>query len=75
LPPGSTWWWARPGFSEADYTEIDAAARAAGRGVIAAGNFSVLAATLLHAASVAAAHIEHGSVRSAFRLGVAGVGG
>src|SRR5512132_1045453 len=50
------------GLSEADYTEIDAAARAGGRGVIAAGNFSVLAATLLHAASVAAAHIEHWEV-------------
>jgi 4-hydroxy-tetrahydrodipicolinate reductase len=50
------------GLSEADYTEIDAAARAAGRGVIAAGNFSVLAATLLHAATIAAAHIEHWEV-------------
>ena len=50
------------GLSEADYAEIDAAARAAGRGVIAAGNFSVLAATLLHAATVAAAHIEHWEV-------------
>jgi len=37
------------GLTGADYAEIDAAARAAGRGVIAAGNFSVLAATLLHA--------------------------
>jgi 4-hydroxy-tetrahydrodipicolinate reductase len=50
------------GLSEADYTEIDAASRAAGRGVIAAGNFSVLAATLLHAATIAAAHIEHWEV-------------
>ena len=43
------------GLSESDYAEIDAAARAAGRGVVAAGNFSVLAATLLHAATVASA--------------------
>lgn len=50
------------GLSEADYAEIDAAAREAGRGVIAAGNFSVLAATLLHAASVAAEHIRHWEV-------------
>lgn len=47
------------GLSEQDFAEIDAAARAAGRGVFAAGNFSVLAATLLHAATVAARHIEH----------------
>jgi 4-hydroxy-tetrahydrodipicolinate reductase len=50
------------GLSERDYEEIDAAARAAGRGVIAAGNFSVLAATLLHAATVAAAHVSHWEV-------------
>jgi 4-hydroxy-tetrahydrodipicolinate reductase len=50
------------GLSEADFTEIDAAARAAGRGVVAAGNFSVLAATLLHAASLAAAHVERWEV-------------
>ena len=50
------------GLSEADYAELDAAARAAGRGVVAAGNFSILAATLLHAATVAAAHVEHWEV-------------
>src|SRR5262245_2696325 len=50
------------GLSEADYAEIDAAARAAGRGVIAAGNFSVLAATLLHAATVASQHVSHWEV-------------
>jgi 4-hydroxy-tetrahydrodipicolinate reductase len=50
------------GLSEADYAEIDAAARQAGRGVIAAGNFSVLAATLLHAATVAARHVAHWEV-------------
>ena len=47
------------GLSEDDYAELDAAARAAGRGVVAAGNFSVLAATLLHAATVAARHVSH----------------
>src|SRR4051812_49437031 len=50
------------GLSEADYAEIDAAARAAGRGVVAAGNFSVLAATLLHAATLAAQHVAHWEV-------------
>lgn len=50
------------GLGEDDYAEIDLAARAAGRGVIAAGNFSVLAATLLHAATLAAAHVEHWEV-------------
>ena len=50
------------GLSETDYAEIDAAARAAGRGVIAAGNFSVLAATLLHAATAASQHIPHWEV-------------
>jgi 4-hydroxy-tetrahydrodipicolinate reductase len=50
------------GLSEADYEEIDAAAREAGRGVIAAGNFSLLAATLLHAATVAAEHVSHWEV-------------
>ena len=47
------------GLTEADFAELDAAARAAGRAVIAAGNFSVLAATLLHAAGLAAAQVEH----------------
>jgi 4-hydroxy-tetrahydrodipicolinate reductase len=50
------------GLGEDDYAQIDAAARAAGRGVIAAGNFSVLAATLLHAATVAARHVGHWEV-------------
>jgi 4-hydroxy-tetrahydrodipicolinate reductase len=50
------------GLSEADYAELDAAARAAGRGVVAAGNFSVLAAALLHAATVAARHVSHWEV-------------
>ena len=61
------------GLSADDYAEIDAAARAAGRGVIAAGNLSVLAATLLHAATLAARHVDHwevidyGSTRQARR--------
>jgi 4-hydroxy-tetrahydrodipicolinate reductase len=50
------------GLSESDYAEIDTAARAAGRGVVAAGNFSVLAATLLHAATVASQHVSHWEV-------------
>ena len=50
------------GLTGEDYAEIDAAARAAGRGVIAAGNFSVLAATLLHAATLAARHVTHWEV-------------
>jgi 4-hydroxy-tetrahydrodipicolinate reductase len=50
------------GLSEDDYAEIDAAAREAGRGVVAAGNFSVLAATLLHAATVASEHVSHWEV-------------
>src|SRR5690349_7092146 len=50
------------GLTGDDYAEIDAAARAAGRGVIAAGNFSVLAATLLHAATLAAQHVSHWEV-------------
>ena len=50
------------GLSGDDYAEIDAAARAAGCGVIAAGNFSVLAATLLHAASLASRHVTHWEV-------------
>jgi 4-hydroxy-tetrahydrodipicolinate reductase len=50
------------GLTADDYAELDAAARAAGRGVIAAGNFSVLAATLLHAATLAARHVAHWEV-------------
>ncbi len=50
------------GLTAGDFAEIDVAARAAGRGVIAAGNFSVLAATLLHAATLAARHVSHWEV-------------
>ena len=50
------------GLTGEDYAQLDAAARAAGRGVIAAGNFSVLAATLLHAATLASRHVSHWEV-------------
>jgi 4-hydroxy-tetrahydrodipicolinate reductase len=50
------------GLSVADNGEIDAAARAGGRGYVAAGNFSVLAATLLHAATVASQHVPNWEV-------------
>lgn len=45
------------GLSMADYDEIDRAARGRGVGVIAAGNFSVTAALLLHCALLAARHV------------------
>ena len=47
------------GLNEADYDEIDAAARKAKTGVIAAGNFSITAALLLHFAQIAAAHCHN----------------
>jgi 4-hydroxy-tetrahydrodipicolinate reductase len=46
------------GLTEADFAEIDAAARARGVGVIAAGNFSVMAAILQHCALLAARHLD-----------------
>jgi 4-hydroxy-tetrahydrodipicolinate reductase len=45
------------GLTAADYDEIDARARAAGVGVIAAGNFSLLAALLLRSAAEIARHV------------------
>ena len=45
------------GLSQADYEEIDARAREAGVGVIAAGNFSLLAALLLRCATEVARHV------------------
>jgi 4-hydroxy-tetrahydrodipicolinate reductase len=45
------------GLSEEDYEEIDARAREAGVGVIAAGNFSLLAALLLRCATEVARHV------------------
>lgn len=47
------------GLTAADYAEIDAQARAAGVGVIAAGNFSLTAALAKHFAGIAARHIPH----------------
>ena len=46
------------GLSASDYDEIDAAARTRQVGVIAAGNFSITAALLLHFAEQAARHLE-----------------
>ena len=45
------------GLSAADYREIEAAAKAAGRGVIAAGNFSITAALLTRFAAEAAKYV------------------
>src|ERR1700720_3464756 len=45
------------GLTADDYAEIDRLARDGGVGVIAAGNFSVMAAVLRHAATMAAEHI------------------
>jgi 4-hydroxy-tetrahydrodipicolinate reductase len=47
------------GLTEADYQELDALARDQGVGVIAAGNFSVMAAVLSRAATMAAQHLDH----------------
>jgi 4-hydroxy-tetrahydrodipicolinate reductase len=45
------------GLSETEYEDIDARAREAGVGVIAAGNFSLLAALLLRCAADVARHV------------------
>jgi 4-hydroxy-tetrahydrodipicolinate reductase len=50
------------GLDADDYAEIDRAATAARVGVIAAGNFSLLAALLQHAALLAARHVERWEV-------------
>jgi 4-hydroxy-tetrahydrodipicolinate reductase len=47
------------GLDAGDHADIDARAQAAGVGVIAAGNFSVMAAILRRAATMAAEHLEH----------------
>ncbi|TDD13824.1 4-hydroxy-tetrahydrodipicolinate reductase, partial [Actinomadura sp. KC06] len=47
------------GLTAADYDELDRLARATGAGVIAAGNFSVMAAVLLRAATLAARRLDH----------------
>jgi 4-hydroxy-tetrahydrodipicolinate reductase len=46
------------GLTADDYTELDRLARDRGVGVIAAGNFSVMAAVLCRAASMAARHLD-----------------
>lgn len=50
------------GLTAADYAELDELARARDVGVVAAGNFSVMAAVLQHAATIAAQHVEHWEV-------------
>ena len=47
------------GLTADDYAEIDRLARDRGVGVIAAGNFSVMAAVLRRAATLAAEHLGH----------------
>jgi 4-hydroxy-tetrahydrodipicolinate reductase len=47
------------GLTAADYEELDRLARDRGVGVIASGNFSVMAAVLSRAAAMAAPHLEH----------------
>ena len=47
------------GLTAADYEELDRLARDRGVGVIASGNFSVMAAVLSGAAAMAAPHLEH----------------
>lgn len=47
------------GLTAADYEKIDAAATAAGVGVVAAGNFALTATLLQHFALIAAEHIDH----------------
>lgn len=46
------------GLTDDDYTELDRLARDNGVGVIAAGNFSIQAAVLQRAATIAAAHLD-----------------
>ncbi len=47
------------GLTAGDYDRLDHLARARSVGVFAAGNFSVMAAVLKHAATMAAAHLPH----------------
>jgi 4-hydroxy-tetrahydrodipicolinate reductase len=46
------------GLAAADYQELDRLARGRGVGVIAAGNFSIMAAVLRHAAAMTARHLD-----------------
>jgi 4-hydroxy-tetrahydrodipicolinate reductase len=50
------------GLTAADYEELDLLARDRGVGVIAAGNFSVMASVLNRAATIAAQHLDHWEV-------------
>ena len=50
------------GLTDEDYEEIDIAARKAGRGVLAAGNFALTAVLLQKFATMAAGHIPHWEV-------------
>ncbi len=50
------------GLTADDLAGLDRLARDAGVGVLAAGNFSVMAAVLAHAATIAAGHLEHWEV-------------
>jgi len=50
------------GLTAEDYRELDERARAAGVGVVAAGNFSVMAAVLNRAAATAAGRLDHWEV-------------
>ena len=47
------------GLTADDYAELDRLARDRGVGVVAAGNFSIMAAILKRAAALAAQHLEH----------------
>ena len=50
------------GLTADDYAELDRLARDRGVGVIAAGNFSIMAAVLRRAATIAAQHLSHWEV-------------
>jgi 4-hydroxy-tetrahydrodipicolinate reductase len=47
------------GLTAGDYAELDRLARDRGVGVVAAGNFSIMAAILQRAAALAAQHLQH----------------
>ncbi len=47
------------GLADADYAEIDAAARAAKRGVLACGNFAITAVLAMQFAEIAAKYFDH----------------
>jgi len=47
------------GLTADDYAELDRLARSNGVGVVAAGNFSIMAAILKRAAALAAQHLQH----------------